>query len=161
MARRPAATDALIALALGVEMQAELFLIDASRDDVLVARAAVLGLAGAVALRRRVPVLTAAAAVAVIIVLERLAVEVDESLVGPFFVILFVCYSVGAHAEGRQLLAALAVLVLGTALGIRLDRPPGGVGDFFFAGTILIGGPVLLGRLVRSRVRLNQALHDK
>ena len=64
MARRPAATDALLALALGVEMQVELLFVDAPRDDLLVARAALLGLAVAVAVRRQAPVLAAAATLA-------------------------------------------------------------------------------------------------
>ena len=37
-------------------------------------------------------------------------------------------------------------------------EPPGGAGDLLFAATIIIAGPVLLGRLMRSRVKLNQAL---
>jgi len=160
MARRPAAADALIALAVGVEMQVEFFLVDAPQADVLTARAALLGLAGAVALRRRQTVLAAALAISAVIVVERLG-DVTGNLVGPFFVMLFVSYSVGAHAEGSQLPAGVAVLLLGSAVGIRLDRPPGGADDFFFAATILAGGPLLLGRLVRGRVKLNEALRDK
>jgi signal transduction histidine kinase len=49
MARRPAALDALLALALGLEMQVELFFVDAPRADLLIARAALLALAGAIA----------------------------------------------------------------------------------------------------------------
>ena len=161
MARRPAATDALLALVLGAEMQVELLFVDAPRDDLLVARAALLGLAGAVAARRRAPVLAAAVAPIVLTVLERLNAGVDENLVGPFFSALVISYSVGAHTEGRRLTAGLAVLAVGCAVSIRLDRPPGGAEDFLFVGTIIIAGPVLLGRLVRSRVQLNQALHDK
>jgi signal transduction histidine kinase len=55
----------------------------------------------------------------------------------------------------------LAVLAVGSTIAIRLDRPPGGAEDFLFVATIIVGGPVLLGRLVRTRVKLNQALRDK
>ena len=161
MARRPAATDALLALALGVEMQVELLFVDAPRDDLLVARAALLGLSLALAVRSRAPELAAAVALIVLTVLERLNAGVDENLVGPFFATLLIAYSVGAHAEGRRLVAGLAVLVVGSAISIRLDRPPGGFEDFLFVWTIVIGGPVLLGRLVRSRVQLSKALHAK
>ena len=50
----------LIALAVGVEMQAELFFVDAPQRDLLIARLAFLALAGAVLIRRRAPVLAAA-----------------------------------------------------------------------------------------------------
>src|SRR5215217_6742060 len=99
MARRPAALDAALALVLGLEMQVEMFLVDAPRGD-----------------------------------------------------------SLGARAEARQFHVGLVVLVVATPIVIRLDQPPGGVGDFFFVATIVVGGPILLGRLVRARVRLNQAL---
>jgi signal transduction histidine kinase len=161
MARRPPRTDVLFALALGVEMQVELLFVDAPRGDVLLARATLLALAGAVAFRRVAPDLAAAVGVAALIVLERLDPGVDANLVGPFFGTLALSYSVGAHAEGRRLASGIAVLVIGAAIAIRADDPPGGAGDFLFAATIIIGGPLLLGRLVRARVKLNQALSDK
>jgi len=76
-------------------------------------------------------------------------------------VMLLVSYSVGAHAEGRALVAGAVTLIGGSAIAVRLDEPPGGIADLFFAATILTGGPLLLGRLVRARVRLNQALREK
>jgi signal transduction histidine kinase len=161
MARRTAALDLLLALALGVEMQVEMLFVDAPRGDLLIARAALLALAGALAVRRRAPVIAVAVAFAVLTVLERLGEPVDANLVGPFFATLILCYSLGAHAEGRQFHAGLAVLVVATPITIRLDQPPGGVGDFLFVATIVVGGPILLGRLVRARVTLNQALAGK
>jgi signal transduction histidine kinase len=161
MARRTAALDLLLALALGVEMQVEMLFVDAPSGDLLIARAALLALAGALAVRRRAPVIAVAVAFAVLTVLERLGSPVDANLVGPFFATLILCYSLGAHAEGRQFHAGLAVLVVATPITILLDDPPGGVGDFLFVATIVVGGPILLGRLVRARVKLNQALAGK
>ena len=152
MARRTAALDLLLALALGVEMQVEMLFVDAPRGDLLIARAALLALAGALAVRRRAPVIAVAVAFAVLTVLERLGGPVDANLVGPFFATLILGYSLGAHAEGRQFHAGLAVLVVATPITIRLDHPPGGAGDFLFVATIVVGGPILLGRLVRARV---------
>src|ERR1700754_697108 len=116
MARRPASTDVLIALVVGVEMQVELLFVDAPRRDVLIARLAFLALAGAVLLRRRAPVAAAAVSVTTIGVVGALGGAVNNDLVGPFFVMLFVSYSIGAHADRRRLLAAAAVLVGGAGV---------------------------------------------
>ena len=73
MARLRANTDLLIALAVGLEMQVELLLVDAPRRDVLIARAAVLGLAVAALVRRRMPVLAAALTIVTVTVLRAAA----------------------------------------------------------------------------------------
>jgi signal transduction histidine kinase len=161
MARRPTARDVLLALAVGVEMQVELLFVDAPRRDLLIARIAVLGLAGAVLVRRTVPILAAALALAAIIGLESRGDALSGNLAGPFFALLLVSYSIGAHAEGRELVVATSTLILGAVVAVRLDKPPGGWDDIFFATTVLTGGPLLLGRLVQARVRLNRALHEK
>ncbi len=161
MARRPTALDLLLALALGIEMQVELLFADGTRREVWIARGALLACAVALAVRRRLPVLTAAVVIAALTLLERLNTTIDENLIGSFFVVLIATYSVGAHAEGREFVAGVVVLLVGTVVAIRFDRPPGGAEDYLFGATIIVGGPVLLGRLVRARVTLNQALADK
>ncbi len=93
----------------------------------LIARLAVLLLALAVLFRRSIPVLA-----------------------GPFFALLFIAFSIGANAEGRELVLAAATLLIGAVVAVRLDNPPGGWDDIFFALTILTGGPLLVGRLVRA-----------
>src|SRR4051812_43255994 len=161
MARRAAAWDALFALGIGVEMQIELAFVDAPAREVLIARLALLGMAGAVFVRRRLPVLAAVLALAAVVVLESRGNAVSGNLAGPFFALLFVAYSIGANAEGRTLWAAAVTLTVGAVVAVRLDNPPGGVDDIFFALTVLTSGPLLLGRLVRARLSLNRALHEK
>src|SRR4051812_37152449 len=129
MARRPVPADVLIALGVIVETQVELLLVDAPRRDVLTARAAALVLALAVLVRRRAPVVAAALGIGAIVVIENLGEAVNANLVGPFFVMLFISYSVGAHAEGGQLIGGAVVLVGGSIIGVRLDEPPGGAED--------------------------------
>ena len=161
MARRPAATDVLIALGVAVEMQVELLFVDGSRRDLLIARAAALGLAAALLFRRRLPVLAVALAIGSVAALESRGDRLSGNLIAPFFVLLFVSYSAGAHTHGRELLAAATVLLGGAVIAVRLDNPPGGADDMFFATTILTGGPLLIGRLVQARMALNRALHEK
>jgi hypothetical protein len=57
MPRRRVAPDVLLALAAGVAMQLELFFVEAPSREVLITRAAVLALAVALLVRRRLPVL--------------------------------------------------------------------------------------------------------
>jgi signal transduction histidine kinase len=157
-ARSIGRVDVLLAIVVAIEMQVELLFADAPRGDLLIARAALLALAGAVAVRRRLPVVAAAIAIATAATLEHLGIE---GLVAPFFVFLLISYSVGAHAEGLELAAGALVLIGGAAVAVRVAEPPGGVEDIFFVATIITGGPLLLGRLVRARMRLNEALREK
>jgi signal transduction histidine kinase len=161
MGRRPPARDVLIALAVGVEMQAELFAVDGPHRDVLIARLAVLLLTVAVLFRRSIPVLAAALALGGVALLESRGDSVSGNLAGPFFALLFVAFSIGANADGRELVFAAGTLLIGAVVVVRLDNPPGGWDDIFFALTILTSGPLLVGRLVRTRSRLNTALHEK
>src|SRR5689334_18733129 len=108
-------------------MQVELSLLDAPRRDVLIARVAALGLAAAVLVRRRLPVLAAALALAAVVAIESRGDAVSGNLAGPFFALLFVSYSIGANAEGATLWAAAATLLLGAIVAVRLDNPPGGL----------------------------------
>jgi signal transduction histidine kinase len=161
MGRRPATLDVLVAIALAVAMQIQLLLVDTGLSDSVAARAGLLAIAAAVAFCRSLPVLGAALAIAGVSVMERLSDTVLSDLVLPVFVALYASYAVGAYADGRELAAGIAVLLAGSAVGIAFEEPPGGLDDFFWASTVLIGGPVLLGRLVRARMRLNQALRER
>ena len=161
MARRPAALDLLLALALGIEMQVELLFADGSPHDLRVAHIALFAMAVALAIRRRAPIAAAAVTLTALTVVERLDSNLDANLIGPFFASLIVTYSVGAYTEAGGSRPAWRSSPSGAASRSCLDEPPGGVSDFLFAGTIIVGGPVLLGRLVRARVKLSQALADK
>jgi signal transduction histidine kinase len=158
--RSPERADLLLALAAGLELQFELFFADGPAGELLLARADLLLLAAAIALRRRAPIVAVGLAVVAFVALEQLEIS-DDELVGPFFALLFVNYSLGANTHGRRLAVGVALMLAGGALAIRLDDPPGGPDDFVFLATIILGGPVLLGRLVRDRSRLGRALSDK
>jgi signal transduction histidine kinase len=168
MARAPAAAsdaarsrrraDLLFALAAGVALQVELLFIDGSAGELLATRAGGLLLAVAIALRRLAPIVAVALTVVAFVGIEQLGTS-DEGLGGPFFALLIMTYSLGANTHGRRLLLGVAIVLGGGAVLITLDD--GGASDVLFLTTIMVGGPVLLGRLVRDRSRLGRALRAK
>jgi signal transduction histidine kinase len=152
-------TDVLLAAAAGIEMQLELLLADGPERELLAARGLVLVLALALALRRWAPLVAVALTSGVFVAMERLPNGVADDLVVSFFALLFIAYSVGAHTDGPRLAFGVAILLAGGATAIALDD--GGPDDLLFLATIIVGGPVLLGRLVSDRARLARALHEK
>jgi signal transduction histidine kinase len=156
-ARSRRRADLLLALAAGVALQVELFFADGPAGELLLARADAVLLAVAIGLRRRAPVAAVAVMVVAVVTIER--VSVADGLGGPFFALLIVMYSLGANTDGRRLALGVALVLAGGALAIALDG--GGPGDVLFLSTIMVGGPVLLGRLVRDRSRLGRALRAK
>ena len=157
-ARSRGRADLLLALAAGVALQVELFFADGPAGELLIARGDALLLAVAIGLRRRAPVAAVALAGIVFITLEQFAIS-DEGLAGPFFALLIVTYSLGSNTHGRQLALGVAVVMAAGVLTIALAG--GGASDVLFLTTIMVGGPVLLGRLVRDRSRLGRALREK
>jgi signal transduction histidine kinase len=151
--------DLLLALAFGIELQVELSFVDAPAADVLIGRALMLGLAVAIALRRRATLLAVALTAATLCGLELISQAVSENLVSPFFAVLIVAYSLGANRDGGPLAAGAALLFGGGFVAALLSD--GGVDDFVFVAAIMLGGPLVLGRVVRARSQLNRALREK
>jgi len=158
-ARSRGRADLLLALAAGAEMQLELLLAGGSAGELLAARALLLALAVAIALRRRAPLVSIAIAACVFVGIEYLPVAISDQLVGTFFALLFIVYSLGANTDGRPLAVGIAILLAAGSVAIAIDG--GGPDDVLFLLVIIVGGPVLLGRVVHDRTRLAQALRAK
>jgi signal transduction histidine kinase len=156
--RSPARADLLLAVAAAIVLQLELFFADGPPGDLLIIRAGALVLAVAIALRRLAPIAAVTLMVVAFVVIEQLGTT-DEGLAGPFFALLIVTYSLGANTHGRRLALGVAIVLVGGVVTIALEG--GGGGDVVFLTTIMVGGPVLLGRLVRDRSRLGRALRAK
>ena len=117
----PLVFDTGLAALLLAEALFELFLITpiTGVDAALIA-ATLAVMAGALAVRRRVPVTTLAVVLAgFIVVLQIGGKQYDSNVAGPFFWVLLASYTVGACTEGRHL--AFGALV-GTALNALVDR---------------------------------------
>jgi signal transduction histidine kinase len=153
--------DLLLAFVLGVEMQIELSFADAPAGDVLIGRVLLAAITAAVALRRSRTLVAVVLAIGPICGLELIDPAVSENLVTLFFAELLVSYSLGANRDGRALAAGTFVLLAGGVTATQLSAEPGGLDDLVFVSTIVIGGPIVLGRVVRARGQLNRALREK
>ena len=78
--------------------------------------AVIVVLAGAVAIRRRWPVVSALVGMPLFIAFSALGADYGDHMVSPFFVMMFLLYSFGRNLEGRTLNA-----VVGVRPGLRAD----------------------------------------
>jgi hypothetical protein len=109
-----------------------------------------------VAIRRRQPAIAALVGVPVQIAAEALGPDYIDHLVSPFFVILLVLYGIGRHLEGRlvPVLGAYSVAVLW--ISELVNSSPDSVADFVFTAGLVVGAPILIGRVLRHRAQLNR-----
>src|SRR5215212_9644459 len=158
----PARVDALIAAAFLIEslLEATLLYLDAPNGWVAVLASCLLTVG--LAVRRRAPLASVALAAAGFVAFQPLGREVNDNVYSPFFAVLFLLFSFGLHEpSGRRLLAGFALVFAGNAVALTVDDYPSNVVDVFFGGTVIAGGPILLGRVIANRSRLNATLLEK
>jgi signal transduction histidine kinase len=158
----PFRADLLLAAAFLVEATAELVLLvpdDASYK--WLAAIAIAGNAVCLAIRRRSPVLAALAVMPLFVLGNSLGKDFVDHLVTPFFVMLLVMYGVGRHLEGRTVWLLTAYGAVAMVISTALDGFDDDAGNYLLSVVALIGGPILLGRVIRSRARLNRTLREK
>lgn len=133
------------------------------------ARAAALGpaaiMAAAVLVRRRAPIAAVALGAMGLIAVSFVPRDVWSQLNILYFGHLFVVYSMAGREDGRRLRLGVVAGIVGvvTATLIEDARHPQGelVTELLGGGAFFVLAPVLAGRLLRSRVRLNDALAAK
>src|SRR5688572_2593225 len=155
----PLRIDAALGLLVVVEGAVEMALVDAADGDRLTGWGAVWLIAAGVGLRRRLPLAAVALAFAGLAVVSALPAAIPDGTQGPWLAALFVVFSMAAHSDGRALLAGIAVAAAGTAVVSIVGDSHGT--DYLFAILLFIAAPVAGGQLLRSRVRLNEALSEK
>jgi signal transduction histidine kinase len=113
-----------------------------------------------IALRRRAPVACVLLVLGAGTVLQSLHHPYTNHLFLPFFAVFGATYSLGAHTEGRTLAVGTG---LATALAIALTVVDEGTdaSSYVFSLAVMTLGPVMIGRLMRNRARLNRALRDR
>jgi len=158
----PARVDALIAAAFLVEGLLEAALLYPGARYVWIAVLATVALAGALALRRRAPLFSVVIAMAAFLAYQPLGLEVNDYVYSPFFAVLFVLFSFGLHEpRGRALLVGVGVTFVAAGISSLVDAYPNTVIDFIIGSTVIAFGPILLGRVIANRSRLNATLLEK
>jgi signal transduction histidine kinase len=158
----PFRADLLLAGAFLIEALGELVvLVPSDAPHHVAAAGLILVAAFTIAIRRRWTVLAVLLGVPVQIFANLLGREYVDHLVTPFFAILLVLYSLGRHLEGRivPVLGVYSLVVMW--ISMATDDYSDTVGNYLLTGVLIVGAPVLLGRVLRHRARLNRTLVEK
>jgi signal transduction histidine kinase len=158
----PGRLDALIAIVFLVEGLLEAALLYPHAEHAWIGVLATVLIAGGLAVRRRAPIAALGLAVAGFVLFQPLGREVNDNIYAPFFAVLFVLFSYGLHeARGRMLLGGFAFVFAANILALTIDAYSSTAIDAIFGGFVIAGGPILLGRVIANRSRLNSALVEK
>jgi signal transduction histidine kinase len=158
----PFRADLLLAVAFLIEALVELAVIvpdDAPHPALAVLLVAVT--AFALAVRRRWPIAAALIAMPVQVAANGLGSQYTDHLISPFWAILLILYGIGRHVEGRAvpLLYVYAAVCMGIAQST--DDFDDTIGNYLLTLVFLVGAPILVGRVLRHRARLNRTLVEK
>jgi signal transduction histidine kinase len=158
----PARVDALIAVVFLVESLLEAALLYFDEPGAWVAVLASCVLALALALRRRAPLVSVALAAAGFVAFQPLGREINDNVYSAFFAVLFLLFSFGVHEpRGRVLLAGIGTAFAAGLIASATDAYSNSVLDAIVGSTVIAGGPILLGRVIANRSRLNATLLEK
>jgi signal transduction histidine kinase len=154
--------DVLVAVAFLIEAELEVLLLMDGAGDAWIAALLQAVIAVALAVRRISPSLSLALALAAFVAFQPLSLAVNDNILSAFFAVLFVLFSFGMHeSDGRRIAAGMVAGFVANAVSQAIDRYPSTVLDYLTGGLIIACGPILLGRLIRSRSELNQTLRAK
>jgi signal transduction histidine kinase len=162
-ARRPLArfnpvrVDELVALALLVEIELQVWLSPYIQDRVPTAIGG-LALSAAVAVRRRWPFGAVLIALIAVGAQEALGGRLTQHTVGALLALILVFYAAGALLKERRAWLALGLGLVGSAASVVLA---GSSSDLWFGGIFLEGLPWTVGRIVRERSARERAYRER
>jgi signal transduction histidine kinase len=156
----PERLNTLVAVVIFLVLQLELALLPLG-DDRLAAHALGLAYLAGLLVRRRLPELCVVALSAAFAGYQQMPAVQENGLIA-FFALFLATYSLGAHLEGRRLAFGVAVGAVAILTAIAVDPQETLTPDAVLFGlVVLLGGPVLLGSILRSRARIAEALAAK
>ena len=158
----PARADALLAAVLLAEGWFEVLAFAPLEGSRL---ALVLGIlavqAVSIAFRRRWPALPLLVVFGLEPILQGTGRDVMDHIAGPFFWLLLVGYSWGAHTEGTRLWAGAAFAAASVGIGSWVDAYNDGASSYLSSICLIALAPIVFGQVLRNRTRLNRALHSR
>ena len=159
----PARVDALIAAVFLAEGLLEAALFYGGARYAWIGVGATVLIAAGLAVRRRSPLAALALALAGFMAFQPLGREVNDNTYAPFFAVLFLLFSFGLfEPSGRACCwPASRSCSRATPSASRSTRTRAPSVDVFFGGFVIAGGPILLGRVIANRSRLNATLREK
>jgi len=158
----PFRADLLLAALFLAEAFAELFVLVPDGTPYKGAMALiVLAHAFCLAIRRRFTIVAAILVMPLFTIGNVLDTAYVDNMISPFFVMLFVLYTVGRHLEGRVVWLLTAYAMTWMVVSTAVDSADDSLGNYLLSAIALIGGPILLGRVLRNRAELNRTLHEK
>jgi signal transduction histidine kinase len=158
----PFRADLLLAAAFLVEASVELTVLvpDGAPHQWAAALLIVIS-AFCLAIRRRWPIVAALVGVPIQIVAESLGNAYVDNLVTPFFVILLVLYGIGRHLDGRIVPVLGVYSLVCMLIAQKINGADDTLADFIVTAVLIVGAPIMIGRVLRHRARLNRALVEK
>jgi signal transduction histidine kinase len=158
----PFRADLLLASVLLVEGLLEvLFLLPDETPRKPLVALMVAGLAACVAVRRRLPVVAPLVGMALFCAFPAMGNQYTENLVSPFFIAIFLVYGIGRHLEGRTVWVVTACAAVFMSVFTAVEQTDDTVGNYVLSIGALVVAPVVIGRVIRNRARLNEALREK
>jgi signal transduction histidine kinase len=158
----PYRADLLLGCVLLVEGLLELvILLPEGTEHVGLIALAVAGLAACVTIRRRLPVVAAVVGLLLFNLYPLLGQEYVDHLISPFFIALLLIYGVGRHVEGRVVWWVTAYAAAMMTAFTAIEGTDDTVGNYLLSIGALVVAPVVIGRVIRGRARLNRALREK
>jgi signal transduction histidine kinase len=157
----PFRADVLLAAVLLAEMTIEIAFMPASGHIRALVWLICFGQTVGVALRRRAPLIGGALLACGFLALVLTVPGDGDTLQVPWFIVLIGVYSVGANLDGRRFAAGIAIVTVPVILAVSLSPDGWSLSSAIFATLILLAGPLLVGRVIRHRSRLNRALRAR
>ena len=158
----PGRVDALIAAVFAIEGLLEAALLYSGERYAWIAVLATFTIAAGIAVRRHSPVASVVLAMAGFLAFQPLGRELNDNVYAAFFGVLFLLFSFGLHEpRGRVLLGGAALVFACNIVSLSIDAYESTAIDAIFGGFVIAGGPILLGRVIANRSRLNAALLEK